>query len=140
MELNEQDYKYVIQDFSNIYIGARFTYAQLVENDDTPGRLKDTIYRIFYKEVSPEISVGEHLLSLQENSVCYLAYAQLRLQIKVTCLVQKEDKKGNFKEEYETRDYSLADFMKQEDIRKNPDRYLIQEISFKKRYLMMMHV
>jgi hypothetical protein len=140
MELGEQDYKYVIQDFSNIYVGARFSYAELAESDDTPGRFKDAIYRVFYKEISPDISIGEHLLQLQDTSMCYLAYSQLRIQIKVTKLVQREDKKGNFKEEYETKDYTLDAFLKEEAIRENPDNYLIQEICFKKRYLMMMHV
>ena len=29
MTLNENDYKYVIEDFSNYYIGARLSYQEL---------------------------------------------------------------------------------------------------------------
>lgn len=140
IQLNEYDYKYVIQDFSNYYIGARFSYRELAENDNTPGRFKDALYRVFYKETDQDMTIGEHLFQLNENSMCYLAFSQLRIRIKVTYLMQKEDKKGNFKESYETKDYSLDEFLKEKQNWKDFDQYLIQEISFKKRHLMMMHV
>lgn len=138
--LNENDYKYVIEDFSNYYIGARLSYQELADNENTPGRLKDTVYRTFFKETDPSVTIGEHLQGLQDTSICYMAFSQLRIRIKVTSLMQKPDKKGNLKDVYETRDYSLDEFLKQEQIKENPDNYLIQEISFKKRHLMMMHV
>lgn len=140
IQWNEDDYKYVIQDFSNVYIGARFSYAELAESDDTPGRFQDAIFRVFYKEVRPETTIGEHLMQLQDNSLCYLAYSQLRIRIKVTSLVGEADEKRKQKEKYVTKDYSLDEFMEDASIRENPELYLIQEISFKKRHLMMMHV
>lgn len=140
IQLNENDYKYVIQDFSNYYIGARFSYKDLAENDNTPGRFKDALYRVFYKETDQNMTIGEHLLQLNDSSMCYLAFSQLRIRIKVTALIQKADKKGNLKETYETKDYSLDDFLKEKENWEDPQQYLIQEISFKKRHLMMMHV
>ncbi|MBP3459004.1 MAG: hypothetical protein J6K58_07330 [Lachnospiraceae bacterium] len=140
IQLNENDYKYVIQDFSNYYIGARFSYKELAENDNTPGRFKDALYRVFYKETDQNMTIGEHLLQLDDSSMCYLAFSQLRIRIKVTALIQKADKKGNLKETYETKDYSLDDFLKEKENWEDPQQYLIQEISFKKRHLMMMHV
>lgn len=140
IQLNEYDYKYVIQDFSNYYIGARFSYKELSENDNTPGRFKDALYRVFYKETDQNMTIGEHLFLLNESSMCYLAFSQLRIRIKVTCLMQKEDKKGNIKESYETKDYTLDEFLKEKQNWEDFDQYLIQEISFKKRHLMMMHV
>ncbi len=140
IELNENDYKYVLEDFSNVYIGARFSYGELAENDDAPGRFKDAVYRIFLKETEPEVTVGEHLMKLKDGGMGYLAYKQLRIRIKVTCLTCVQDKKGSVKEKYITKDYALDDFMKEEGIRENPEQYLIQEISFKKRHLMGLHV
>lgn len=140
IQLNENDYKYAIQDFSSYYFGARYSYKELAENDNTPGRFKDALYRVFYKETDPDMTVGEHLLRLNDDSMCYLAFSQLRIRIKVTSLIQKKDKKGNFKESYETKDYSLDDFLKEKQNWEDPDKYLIQEISFKKRHLAMMHV
>ncbi len=140
IQLGEQDYKYVIQDFSNVYVGAQYSYAELAESDDTPSRLKDAVYRVFYKEVDPQTKIAEHLMQLKDDTMCYLAFSQLRLQIKVTFCVQRQDKKGKYKEEYETKDYSLDDFLTDNYIREHQDTCLIQEIYFKKRHLMMMHV
>lgn len=137
IQLGPDDYKYVIQDFSNVYVGANYSYAELVESDDTPSRLKDAVYRIFYKEVGPDMTISGHLLNLKEDSMCYMAFSQLRLQIKVTFCVQKQDKKGKFKEEYETKDYPLDKFMSDAYIHEHLDTCLIQEIYFKKRHLMM---
>lgn len=138
--LSEQDFKYVIQDFSQVYIGARYSYEELVDSDDTPGRFQDAICRVFYKEVSPDTTIWEHLLALKEDSLGYLAFSQLRIHIKITALRENMDKKGKKKASYETKDLSLQEFMADERIKQEPDQYLIQEISFKKRHLMMMHV
>lgn len=138
--LGENDYKYVIQDFSNYYMGARSSYQELADSDNTPSRFKDAIYRVFLKEITPETTVGEHLLSLKEDSLCYLAYTQLRIQIKVVLPITQKTKKGTFKETFETKDYSMKQFYEEFLPAHEGEEYLIQEISFKKRHLMMMHV
>ena len=51
MEFREEDYKYAIQDFSNVYLGARMTYQDLADYDGVPCKIKDAVYRIFLKEV-----------------------------------------------------------------------------------------
>lgn len=38
--LGENDYKYVIQDFSNYYMGARSSYQELADSDNTPAVLR----------------------------------------------------------------------------------------------------
>lgn len=140
LEFNAEEYKYAMQDFSNVYLGARMTYQDLADHDDVPGKIKDAVYRIFLKEVSPDLSIGEHLLQLEDTSVSYMAYAQMRINVKVIFLVLKTDKKGKIKETYDIKDYSLADFMKDEEIKNHPDQIMVQEISIKKRNMMLLHV
>lgn len=140
MELREEDYKYAIQDFSNVYLGARMTYQDLADYDGVPSKIKDAVYRIFFKEVSPDVTVGEHFMQLKEDSLSFMAYQQMRVSIKVISLVLKTDKKGKTKETYDIKDYSLQDFMSDEEIHNHPDQFLIQEISFKKRNMMLLHL
>ncbi len=139
IELNDQDFKYVIQSFSNVFVGGRMTYEELGESDDTPGRLKDAVYRVFYKDVPKETMICDHLLSMKEEDMSYLAYMQLRIVVKVSFLDRKVDKKGNESESYITKDYKFEDFRK-EDWSGMEDEILIQEISFTKRHLVMLHV
>lgn len=140
LELNENDYKYTIQDFSNVYLGARMTYQDLADHEDVPGKIKDAVYRIFLKEVSPDLTIGEHLMQLKEDSMSFLAYHQMKVGVKVISLNLGTDKKGRRKESYEIRDFSLKAFMENEEIHNHPEQYMIQEISFKKRNMMLLHV
>ncbi|MFR9235404.1 MAG: hypothetical protein ACLVLH_21410 [Eisenbergiella massiliensis] len=49
----DQDFKYVIQDLTNVYIGARYTYEEMLEDDNVPHKLKEVIVRILLTEVAP---------------------------------------------------------------------------------------
>lgn len=46
----DQDFKYVIQDLTNVYIGARYTYEEMLEDDNVPHKLKEVIVRILLTE------------------------------------------------------------------------------------------
>ena len=58
-EMADNDFKYILQDISNIYVGARSTYGELAENEDLPHKLREVIVRIILSEVAgdttPEI-------------------------------------------------------------------------------------
>lgn len=140
LTFNTEDYKYSIQDFSNVYLGGRLTYQELADREDVPGKIKDAVYRIFLKEISPELTIGEHLFRIKKDSQSYLAYHQIKINIKVICLELKPDKNGKIKDVYDSRDYSLDDFLSAEEVMQNPEIYMVQEISFKKRNLMLLHV
>lgn len=140
IQLRENDFKYVMQDISHVYIGARITYEELGEEYDTPSRLKSAIYRCIIDEVSLDTQVGEHLLMLEPKTKSYLVYHQLAVQIKVGFLEKKTDKKGNEREEYVSRVYTIDELMKEEYFKQFPDEYVIQEISFSKRKLMSLAV
>lgn len=140
MEFREEDYKYAIQDFSNVYLGARMTYQDLADYDGVPCKIKDAVYRIFLKEVSGDVTIADHLMQIKEASLSFMAYQQMRVAIKVISLVLKTDKKGKIKETYDIKDYSLQDFMSDEEIHNHPDQFMIQEISLKKRNMMLLHL
>lgn len=140
MEFREEDYKYAIQDFSNVYLGARMTYRDLADYDGVPCKIKDAVYRIFLKEVSGDMTIAGHLMQIKEDSLSFMAYQQMRVSIKVISLVLKTDKKGKIKETYDIKDYSLQNFMSDEEIHNHPDQFMIQEISFKKRNMMLLHL
>lgn len=49
----DQDFKYIIQDLTNIYLGARSTYEELMEDENVPHKLKEIIVRVMLTEVAP---------------------------------------------------------------------------------------
>ena len=45
--MNRNDFKYVIQDLSKVYIGANYTYEELQNEDDMPVKFKEAAFRVF---------------------------------------------------------------------------------------------
>ena len=140
MELRENDFKYVIQDFSHVYIGARMTYEEVGEDYDTPSKVKSAIYRFVLDEYDLEEPICKHLIELPQKSKTYLMYKQLDVKIKVGFFEKKMDKKGVEREEYVSRMYSIKELVEDSALKENLESYIIQEISFSKRKLMSLAV
>ncbi|HAF26417.1 MAG TPA: hypothetical protein DCG85_03770 [Lachnospiraceae bacterium] len=136
--MDDNAYKYVLQDFTNVYIGALFTFEELIASDDCPVRFKDFVIRVICKDGDRNMSISERLLEIKENDEVYSQLQKLKLKIKVTHLLKSLDKHGNEKDTYETKELSIEDFVKDDYVHDEPGEFLIQEISFKKRHLTAM--
>lgn len=136
MEFRENDFKYVMQDISKIYIGARLTYKELGDHYDTPSKIKSVIYRVVIDELDLDTMLCEHLLNLDPKSRTYMMYEQMKATFKILFLQQKTDKKGNVKEEYVTKMYSLEELVSDEKLHGEDTSFVLQEICVSKRRLM----
>lgn len=88
--VNENDFKYVVQDISSVQLGARFKYGELMKNDRVPFKFQSVIRIYIYKEKTPDTEIGQHIISLKEEDLCYEIFKQLRIKIKFY-----EPKKGD---------------------------------------------
>ena len=136
--MDDNAYKYVLQDFTNVYIGALFTFEELIASDDCPVRFKDFVIRVICKDGDRNMTISERLLEIKENDEVYSQLQKLKLKIKVTHLLKSLDKHGNEKDTYETKELSIEDFVNDDYVHDEPGEFLIQEISFKKRHLTAM--
>ncbi len=136
--LNDQDYKYAIQTFSNVYIGGRLNCDELCELDDVPSKFKDIACRVLKKEMGISC-LEEYLMQMDEDCNTAQVLQQMQVIFKISFLQQKIDKTGKEISSYETKDYTYVKFMQLD----RPDfinRVIIQELSFKKRHLMSVHM
>ena len=92
-ETANMDFKYVLQDFNNVYIGARLTFAELCEQDDTPQRLRTAVFQYVIPEVGEEIRICDALSSMTKDSKLAMVLKQLRCKIKTVKPKIKVDKK-----------------------------------------------
>ena len=67
-ELQDTDFKYVMQDTGNIYIGARLTYAELMDQEMLPFKMKTIIQHYFLKETSLETTLESEFYYLAHNT------------------------------------------------------------------------
>lgn len=140
MDDNQQDFRYVLQDFSNVYIGARFTYGELTEQEDTPQRLSSAIYRYLTQDGLQDTRICDHLMTLTGNSMPYMIYAQLKAEMKVVQPVTKIHKNGSQVTEYKVQTYPVTEFIENEALRQQIRPEQISEIAFKKLHLMSLKV
>lgn len=127
MEIAQQDFKYVIQDFSNVYFGGRMTYEELAEGEDAPLALKRAVRRVIGHEVPLKTAVEDHLLSLGEDSDSYLLYKQLKASIEVVFADAESQGKG-----YKSRTYSIQELVADKTLHGERRDFLIREIHFRK--------
>ena len=140
MDENRQDFRYVLQDFSNVYIGARLTYGELTEQDDTPQRLSTSIYRDLMQDGLSDIRICDHLLTLSEGTMPFMIYAQLKAEMKVVQPVIKIHKNGRQVTEYKVQTYPVTYLAQDEALRGQIAAEQITEITFKKLHLMSLKV
>ncbi len=91
------DFVYVMQDPGTIYLGCKFSYQMLIEDDRVNFKLKTIIRRYLLEKVSPDTTLESHLFFLQAQDPAAQVYEQLKA--KVSCSVYGDSDKGSaFKE------------------------------------------
>lgn len=125
---NENDYKYVLEDFSTVFIGANYRYEELMIHEVAPLKYKEVVARVFVHEVSPKVTIAEHLMQLSADDKSYMLYHQLKIKIKITQLKKKG--KG-----YESKQCTFDEFMSSYQKRAADGECFVEEIILKKLHL-----
>ncbi len=136
----DTDYKYVMQDAGTIYLGARFSYEEIMNHADITFKIKAIIEHYLTKEIALDTSLESHFYYMEAGSFSARTYEQLRVRIKVS---ERKLQKGLFGKEkllYTDRIYKLQEFTALSVEEKKKRGMLIQEIAFPKMALMMFPV
>ncbi len=83
MAEDSTDYKYIIQDISNYYIGARFTYEELCDHEDMPSRLRSAVLRYIEDEKQLSARLCDHLAFMEKKSRSAFIFEQLKCEITI---------------------------------------------------------
>ena len=132
---NENDFKFVLQDFSNIYIGMRMTYKEMAEADDTPQRLKTALYMYVIPETGEDMRVCDHVLTMTSDSKAYMVFSQLKGKFKVVVPVSVTDRKGKTHIEYREQLYKVSELVAKDDDRAHLKPEYVMEYKFSKLHL-----
>ena len=90
-----ENYKYSLQDTAKVYIGAKYTFAELLEQDDVAFKFRLIVerYILAEKEVDPEDTLETHLYYLKPDSFLVKIYDRIKARVKINII---EEKKGIF--------------------------------------------
>ncbi len=127
-----EDYKYIMQDTSNLYVGAKYTFGEILENDELNFKFR----LIVEKYILPESSVGDsletHLYYMEPDSFLVKLYDNLRARIKVNIIEEKKSLFGSTKKKYVTKTFKIHELVKMSTDDKEKCGMVIQELKVSK--------
>lgn len=135
-----EDFKYVLQDTGNIYLGARFSYEELLEHEMVPFKLKTIFTHYVLKEASPDTTLESQFYYLEKDTFLYETFKQLKVRVKVQKQVEKKSLSGKIKIEYREEMLPIQDLTEINLARKKASGMLIREIVISKLGLMTFSV
>lgn len=92
--VNENDFKYYMQDIERYYFGARYSYNELLANEMVPFKFKTIITKYIKDDVDYETTLESHFYYMNKESFDYSIYKQLKARIRVN-QYKKADRPAN---------------------------------------------
>lgn len=100
--VNENDFKYYMQDIERYYFGAKYNYNELLNNEMVPFKFKTVITKYLKDETDYDTSLESHIYYLSKDEEAYRIYKQLRLRVRVSQYKNSLKKDKGFKEKVYT--------------------------------------
>lgn len=131
-----RDYKYVMQDTGNVYIGARYSYQELREEEDVPFKFKAIVERYIKQDLEETVTLESHIYYMKPDGFDFQSYKQLRTKVKYNELVTKKNLFGRTVRHYVTKTLPIEKFAAIDAEEKQKRSVMIQEIAISKLGLM----
>lgn len=138
--MQDNDFKYVMQDAGKVYLGARFTFRELLEQEMVPFKLKAIITHYLLKYVDGETTLESQFYYLEKGNFLYDTLGQLKIRIKVNIQEEKKTLFGKKKYIYVEKIMTLAELADMNLARKKASGLIIREIMISKLAMMAFSV
>lgn len=137
-----EDYKYVMVDTGNVYLGAKYTYGELMQNEDVPFKIRTIVERYILPQADAETSLESDFYYMKPDSLACRTFRQLKAKVKCSRLVDKRSlfAKGKSKKVYVTEVIGLEQFAGIDPADKQTQGIVVQEIIINKLAMMMFTV
>ncbi|MCR4651837.1 MAG: hypothetical protein K5662_08805 [Lachnospiraceae bacterium] len=132
--MENKDYKYLIQDFSNVYIGGKTTYADLMDDDDVSFKLRTIIAHYILQEVDRDTTIENHIFFMEKDSMSYMVYKKMKALFKLNVFLPNGA--GRNKPGYTIKEYSIDDIIDSEELQSKKNEIFLNEVRLKKLAIM----
>lgn len=140
METENRDYKYFMQDTGSVYLGAKLSYAEILQDEMANFKFKSIVEHYIFKDTEPETTLESHFYYMTKEQFSYRTYEQLRAKVKVNLLEEKKTFFGGNKIVYTTKLMPLAALTDMNLAQKKAKGMVIQELALSKLALMTFNV
>ena len=81
--MNDNDFKYMMQDLYRLYFGIRCTYREILENEDAYYKFKAVCRHYLITEVDEDTTLESHLYHLAPGDPCAEVYKAIGARVKL---------------------------------------------------------
>lgn len=127
-----RDYKYAMQDTSRIYVGCKYTFSELAEDEEVPFKFRLVVQKYIVPNVDGEDTLETFLYYMSDRDFSVKLLKQMKARIKVNLIEEKKKLFGGTKKEYVTKQLSVEELVAMPRSRKEAVGLVIQEISVSK--------
>lgn len=128
---NERDFKYVIQDTSQVFIGGRMSYEDMMTWEEIPFKIKAIMNKYFINQ--EETGLAEVMPKLEKEDFRYQILKQLKIKIKAGTYMNKKNLFGKESKKYVSKVYHLDEYIQ---LAQTEDTLVTEEFIFSKLALM----
>lgn len=127
-----EDYKYHMQDVSNLYLGAKYTFGEIIMQEEILFKFRLIVERYILPEADREDTLESHLYYLGRDSFLVQIYKQLKARVKVNLIEEKKTLSGRRKKEYTTKSLTIEQLTGMSVEEKERCGMVIQELKVSK--------
>lgn len=131
-----EDYKYSMQDTGRIYVGCKYTFAELLDEENILFKFRLVMEKYVLEKADREDTLETHLYYLAPDSFLVKLYEQMRARVKVNVIEEKKSIFGGNKRKYVTKQLSIGQLTAIDPAQKEKQGLVIQELSVSKLALM----
>lgn len=131
-----EDYKYSMQDTSTLYIGAKYTLNEIIEEEEIAFKFRLIVEKYILPEANLEDTLDKHLYALDSKSFLVKIYKQLKAKVKVYMQEEKRSLFGGSKQEFVTKSMTVEQLVAMSPEEKAQKGVIVQELALSKLALM----
>ena len=140
MEYQNRDFKYFMQDTGSLYLGAKYSYAEILEDEMVTFKYKSIVEHYILKDTDPETTLESQLYYMTPEQFSYKTYMQLKARVKVSVLTDKKRLFGKSRVAYENKVMKLEELVRMNLAQKKKRGIVVQELVLSKLALMSFSV
>ena len=131
-----EDYKYCLQDTGRLYVGCKYTFAELLEEEEISFKFRLIMERYILPEADLEDTLETHLYYLKPESFLVKIYKQIKAKVKVNVIEEKKSLLGGVKKQYVTKLLTVDQLAAMSPAEKETKGMVVQELSVSKLAMM----
>ncbi|MBE5883089.1 MAG: hypothetical protein E7291_01505 [Lachnospiraceae bacterium] len=131
-----EDYKYHMQDTGNLYIGAKYTLENILDEEEITFKFRLIVERYILPEADLQDTLETHLYYLEPKSFLVKIYKQLKAKVKINIIEEKRSVLGGSKKQYTTKMIKVEELAAMSVEEKEQKGVVVQELRMSKLALM----